>query len=106
MNLSKLELAFQEAVCTETAVFGDEIECGCKQIYKQELGSDSLQYGVFSGHVIVKGCGCPFSSSFGGMIWGHRHAVARFLRGMGQALRMDIAEVGAVLPVELGKERE
>lgn len=105
--MTKLETAFQEAICTETAAFGDEIQCGCQQIYKREDPEDSpIQYGVFSGHVIVKGCGCPFSSSFGGMLWGHRHAVARFLRGMGQALRMDIAEVESVLPAELGKECE
>lgn len=101
--MTLIEKAFQQAVCIEIAKNGDEIECGCGQKYP---GTDTgLGYGTFAGHVIVQGCPCPSSSSFAGMLWAHRHATARFLRGMGEALRRDTAEVDAMVPRALGEEQ-
>lgn len=98
----KIEKAFQEAVCTEeTKHADDQVECGCGAI---QTGA-GIEYGTFGGVVIAKGCSCQSSGNLAGMLWSHRHALARFLRGMSDALRSDLKEVEAVLPRDLGEER-
>lgn len=102
MSQTKLEIAFQDAVCVETTTQpADQVECGCGAI---QTGT-GIQYGTFGGVPIIHGCRCQASSNFGGMLWAHRHALARFLRNMTDALRTDLGEVEAVLPREIGEEQ-
>lgn len=98
--------ALIEAVCTETSGPMEPIQCSCGGPPSAAL--EGLRYGRILGAIIVEGCngiggGCPAVHTMANVIWGDRHGIARFLRGMRDALLHDAARMTGNLPPEIGQ---
>ena len=120
--LTIVETCLQAAVCIEPLT---QQQCGCGRLYyaaghNAALSLDDLtklhtaaqetpdrvfpvmeqhvMAGEFNGNVIVKGCDCDQSRNIGSFVWGNRHVIASFLRGMADAVEADAADLRGTLP--------
>ena len=95
--MTTLERVFQDAFCTEPVPVGTTVLCGCQQEHESTEEKPVL-IGAISGIPVVKGCTCEAASKAGNMIYGNRHKIAAFLRGMSDALKEDSERMLRVLP--------
>lgn len=100
-NQSQLDRAFQEAFCTDLIPPGTTVTCQCSQSYKSTVDQPQRAGEAPGVERIVLGCECDYTESFGGMMWRHRHGIARFLLKMSDALEADRSKLIGTVPVEL-----
>lgn len=106
-KITKLEEVLIATVCTETAPALETITCACGTPNARADGQ--MKFGDFMGSTLVAGCngaegkGCEAVSRYGNVVWQHRHGIARFLRGMADALLQDRTDLLATIPTEIGR---